>query len=102
MFLVLIRYVRPSEEVDRVRGEHRAFLQECYRAGALICSGPRTDRTGGVLLARSGRREDVEAMVVRDPYALAGVAAHDIVEFDCLSSAAGFEPFLAPADSTRP
>jgi uncharacterized protein YciI len=97
MVLVLIRYTRPIEEVDRIRPEHRAFLQEGYRAGALVCSGPRADRTGGVVLTRLTSRTEAETMFARDPYALAGVAVHETVEFDCLSSAPGFEPFLAPA-----
>ena len=99
MFLVLIRYTRPIDEVDAVRPAHRAFLQEQYRAGLLVCSGPRPDRTGGVLLARSGGRATVEAMCAADPYALAGVAVHEVIEFDCLSHADGFEPFLNPFTS---
>ena len=99
MFLVLIRYTRPIDEVDAVRPAHRAFLQEQYRAGLLVCSGPRTDRTGGVLLARSGDRAAVESMCAADPYAIAGVAVHEVVEFDCLSHADGFAEFLV---SQRP
>jgi uncharacterized protein YciI len=97
MYLVLIRYTRPIDEVDAVRPSHRAFLQAQYRAGLLVCSGPRVDRTGGVLLARSGDRRAVEAMCAADPYALAGVALHDVIEFDCLSHADGFAPFLTAA-----
>jgi len=99
VFLVLIRYVRPIDEVDAVRPAHRVFLQEQYRAGLLVCSGPRTDRTGGVLLAPSGDRAAVDAMCVADPYARAGVAVHEVIEFDCLSHADGFAPFLDPFTS---
>ena len=74
MHLVLIRYTRPIDEVDAVRPAHREFLQTQYREGLLVCSGPRVDHAGGVLLARSGDRAAVEAMCAADPYALGGVS----------------------------
>lgn len=96
MFLVLIRYLKPAGEIERVRPAHRAFLEEHYRAGTLVCSGPRRDGTGGVVLARGEARAEVEALFRRDPYAIQGLAEHDVVEFDVKSHAAAFAPFLEP------
>ncbi len=95
MLLVLIHYLKPIAEVQRARQAHRAFLHEQYRAGLLVCSGPRVDETGGVVLARGGSKAEVEALFSRDPYALSGVARHEVIEFELKSHAPGFEAFLA-------
>ncbi|MEW6338143.1 MAG: YciI family protein [Acidobacteriota bacterium] len=96
MFLVLIRYLTATGEIERARPAHRAFLDEHYRAGTLVCSGPRTDGTGGIVLARGTDRSRVEELFRRDPYAIQGLAVHDIVEFDVKSHAPAFAPFLEP------
>ncbi len=100
MFLVLIRYLKPAGEIERARPAHRAFLEEHYRAGTLVCSGPRSDGTGGVVLARGSGRAEVEKLFLSDPYAIQGLAEHDVVEFDVKSHAPAFAPFLEPLRPT--
>jgi uncharacterized protein YciI len=94
MFLVLIQYTRPLEEVERVRASHRSFLDEYYASGHLIVSGPREPKTGGVVLARAGSLEEVKAIFAKDPFQVAGVADYEYVEFEAAKHAPGFEPFL--------
>lgn len=97
LFLVLIRHTRPADEIDRMRPAHREFLRRHYEAGRLIVSGPRCDRTGGVVLARAGSAEEVAAWFEADPYSLARAAEYEVVEFAVGSHAEGFERFL-PTD----
>ncbi|MCL4461031.1 MAG: YciI family protein [Nitrospirae bacterium] len=82
LFTVLIRYLRPLPEVDRVAPEHRSYLGEIFRQGHLVASGPMVPRTGGILWIRAPHREAVERIVADDPYARAKVAAFEILEFD--------------------
>jgi uncharacterized protein YciI len=97
LFLVLIRYLRPPEELDRLRPAHREFLRRHYDAGRLVVSGPRVDRTGGVVLARGASAGEVGSWFADDPYALAGAAGYEVVEFTVGSHADGFERFLPTA-----
>ena len=97
LFLVLIRYTRPPGELDRLRPAHREFLRRHYDAGRLIVSGPRVDRTGGVVLACGGSAGEVAAWFADDPYASASAAVHEVVEFTVGSHADGFERFLPPS-----
>ncbi len=46
MFVVMIRYVRPLDEIDGLMREHVRFLEECYRAGVFLASGRQVPRTG--------------------------------------------------------
>lgn len=81
MFVVLVNYVKPLAEVDAVLADHVRFLDGLYAAGVLVASGRRVPRTGGVLLARAEGREQLAEVLARDPFALAGVAEYEIVEF---------------------
>lgn len=97
LFLVLIRYLRPAEEIDRLRPAHREFLRRHYGAGRLLVSGPRVDRTGGVVLARGNSAAEVGSWFEDDPYAAEGAASYEVVEFTVGSHADGFERFLSTA-----
>lgn len=40
MFLIIVDYRKPIEEVERFLAEHRAFLDRHFSRGELLCSGP--------------------------------------------------------------
>ncbi|MGL3711136.1 YciI family protein [Leptospirillum ferriphilum] len=82
LFTVLIRYLRPLPEVDRVAPAHRAYLEEIFKKGYLVASGPMVPRTGGILWIRAPRRDEVEQIVREDPYAREKIASFEILEFD--------------------
>jgi uncharacterized protein YciI len=81
MFLVLLDYLAPAKEMDRHVDAHRAHLAEQYAAGRLLMSGPQVPRTGGVIVACVPTRDEVEAMMQRDPFVTEGVVSYRIVEF---------------------
>lgn len=81
MYIVLVNYVKEEGVIDGLLEAHRAFLEEHYRAGIFQLSGPRAPRTGGVILARAGGREELAALLARDPFAQAGAAEYEILEF---------------------
>lgn len=81
MFLLLSRYLKPVEEIDRVLPEHRAFLDRHYEAGDFLVSGPLEPRTGGVIVTFSMTREHVESILAHDPFVREGVSEYEIVEF---------------------
>ncbi len=80
MFLLISRYLKPLEEVERWAPEHRAFLDRHYAAGRLLVSGPFVPRTGGVIVTMPMERKDVEALLAEDPFVREGVSEYDIVE----------------------
>lgn len=84
-FIVEIIYLTPLEQVSLVTPDHRVYLQTGYTRGLLLLSGPQVPRTGGILVARAESIEDMQAFCDQDPYALAGVAKHRIIEFNPMS-----------------
>jgi uncharacterized protein YciI len=91
MFIVSLNYIAPLEEVDKHLDAHVAFLREQYGKMNLVASGRKLPRTGGIMLSRIQDREELEAMLAKDPFQIAGVAAYDIVEFVPSMTAEGFE-----------
>jgi len=81
MFIVLLEYVRPLEELDRHVAAHRAHLAELFAARKLVMSGPQVPRNGGVIIARLETRGEVETMMQADPFIREGVATYRIIEF---------------------
>jgi uncharacterized protein YciI len=81
MFILLNRYVRPLDEVDRVLPEHLRFQDEMYARGVFIVSGRLVPRTGGVTLANAASREQLETMLRDDPFVRDGISECEIVEF---------------------
>ena len=91
MFVIVLTYVKPLEEVGRLLDDHNAYLDRNYRAGRFIASGRREPRTGGVILAQAASAAEIHATVTEDPFVRAGVAEHEVIEFVPSKHAAGFE-----------
>ena len=81
MFIVHLNYKAPLTEVDKYLQAHREFLDYHYKQGLLLASGPMKPRTGGVLIALSNNREDLESVLQQDPYFMADIAEYEIIEF---------------------
>jgi uncharacterized protein YciI len=81
MFIILINYTKPIEEVNAVVADHRAYLDTQYEAGKLICSGRQSTMTGGVLISHVKTKEEADEIIKNDPYNLKGVAEYEVIEF---------------------
>lgn len=81
MFILSLDYIVPLTEVDGVREAHMAWVAEQYAGGHFLASGAKVPRTGGVILARSMDRAQLDAIVASDPFTVEGVAAYTVTEF---------------------
>jgi uncharacterized protein YciI len=91
MFVLLLTYVRPLEEVDALMREHMAWLSEHYDAGRFVVSGRRVPRTGGVIVARGDERDEIERIAATDPFVSGGVATCEVIEFRASQTANGLD-----------
>ena len=90
MFVLVLTYTKPLEEVDALMRDHMAWLNAGYRDGHFLVSGRQIPRTGGVILARGDDREAVEALAAADPFVREGVAKVDVIQFRASQSADDF------------
>lgn len=91
MFIVILNYLQPLDEVDKHLAAHRAYLQEQYANGTFLMSGPKEPRTGGVILARADSREQLDAKLALDPFKVHGIAAYEVVQFTVRATCPGLE-----------
>ena len=101
MFIVSLSYIAPLEEIDALLEQHVLWLKQCYVDGLFLASGRKEPRTGGIILAR-GDRHTLQQRLALDPFALAGVARHDITEFHPSMTAVGMEGLADPAVEPAP
>ena len=93
MFLIIVDYKKPLEEVERYLAEHRAFLDRYFAQGELLCTGPQNPRTGGVIVLKAADRAEAEAFTQKDPFFRHVIADYTIVEFEPTKYLPGFEKF---------
>ena len=96
MFVLLARYTRPIEEVDRFLDDHRAWIIKNADAGRILLTARQVPLTGGLILARGKDEDEMRDMISEDPFHTSGVAEYSILEFDPVRAAPGLEGLLEP------
>jgi uncharacterized protein YciI len=91
MYIISLTYKCPLEEVDKYLDAHVAYLKQEYANGNFVASGRKIPRTGGVILSNVKKRNELEAILGKDPFYKAGIAEYDIIEFTPSMVAEGFE-----------
>ena len=97
MILILLRYVKPIEEVEAHTPAHRSFLDGLQQQGKIIFSGPRDPRTGGVILTTLDSEVEATKMICDDPFFENGIAEYEVIRFSPVRSDPRFAPFLPQA-----
>ena len=83
------RGVEPAQVVEQTRPAHLAWLSDEAAAGRLLLAGRQETGVGGLLITADMNTEDVQDIIARDPYTLAGVATYQRVSFNGAIRAAG-------------
>jgi uncharacterized protein YciI len=81
MFVIELIYKADLKEIDARMREHMTFLRKHYAAGTFLVSGRKIPRDGGIILAVSKSREEIEAIVQQDPFCKHGLADFRVIEF---------------------
>jgi uncharacterized protein YciI len=81
MYIVHLSYIVPLEVVDRVLPAHVEWLHKHEATGRFVVYGRLVPRTGGVIVARTTSRAELDAILAADPFALNEVCTYSIEEF---------------------
>lgn len=94
MFILLVHYKKPLEEVEQYLAAHRAYLEKYYATGKFICSGRRNPRTGGCILCHGVTEAEVKEMIREDPFYSKEIANYEIIEVIPTQCAKGAEKYF--------
>lgn len=84
LFVCLVHYTKPLEEVSKKVEQHRTYLKKGYECGVLLASGPRIPKDGGIIIGKFSSKDEALRFSESDPYVLHNVARYEIFEFEPL------------------
>lgn len=88
MYIVLLSYTRPMEEVEAVLQPHLAWIDHYFAKGIFICVGRKDPRTGGMIMVKDIDMAQLETILAEDPFQ--AVARYDITKVNITRSAEEF------------
>ena len=94
MYLLILKYIVPIYKIDEVLEEHGKFLDKYYSLKKFICSGRQNPRTGGVILCNACNIEEVNSIIIEDPFTVNGLVEYEIIEFTLTKCIEGFEALV--------
>ena len=81
MFVIELSYKADLAEIDAHMAVHVRFLKKYYASGNFLVSGRKIPRDGGIILAVGTNRQEIEAIILEDPFHSHGLADFRIIEF---------------------
>jgi len=81
MFIVNLTYKVELQKIDEHLEAHVKFLDEQYKKGYFLASGPKVPRNGGVILANVDDKEELENIIGNDPFKKHDLALYEVIEF---------------------
>ncbi|MFE2756729.1 YciI family protein [Actinosynnema sp. NPDC059335] len=87
MYVVLLEYIAPLDEVDYALPDHVEWLKKQYEAGNFLVSGRQVPRSGAVIIARPMSRGKLDALLATDPFVIRKLVKCQVVEFQATRTA---------------
>ena len=72
IFAVNYFYSAPEEQLAAVRADHREWLSQQLKVGALLASGPMVEIAGALLIFQADSPEALAELLDHDPFDIAG------------------------------
>lgn len=94
IYVVVLTYIKPLEDVDALIPEHVEWLKKGYSEGVFLASGRRIPRNGGVILAQCDSVEMLEERLSQDPFQKMNIAKAEIIPFEATMKAQMLESIL--------
>ena len=96
MIVIELIYKKPIEFIDQHVVAHRAYLDEAYKKGLLLFSGPKKPRNGGFIIAQADKKT-MESWIQHDPFYIEEIADYKVTEFSAIKGAPQFSDLLEKA-----
>ena len=81
MLVIHSTYVRELSRVEPHRQAHGEWVSKYIHQGIFLFAGPKKDKRGGIILAKSIEEETLAKILSEDSYLQAGLVENQIIEF---------------------
>ena len=81
MYVVLIHYKCELAEIESNLAAHIDYLDHYYARGKFLASGRKNPRIGGVILASTETRQELDNILADDPFQYNDLADYQVIEF---------------------
>jgi len=98
MFVLISRFQRPLDEVNRSLAPHSAWVQRHYESGRFLVSGRREPPLGGIIVARASSEQELRELLTTDPLQQMGLAEYEVFAFEATDfpkRSSAFETFAS-------
>jgi uncharacterized protein YciI len=98
MFVLISRFQRPLDEINRSLAPHSEWVQRHYESGRFLVSGRREPPIGGIIVARASSEQELRELLTTDPLQQLGLAEYEVIAFgatDFPKRSSGFEAFAS-------
>ncbi|TLD96191.1 GTP cyclohydrolase [Helicobacter jaachi] len=95
LFVCLVHYTKPYEEVQTKLQEHREYLKKGYEKGILLASGPRIPKDGGIIIGAFEDKDAAFDFSCGDPFVQHNLAKYEILTFEPVLHAEMLNDFLS-------
>jgi uncharacterized protein YciI len=98
MFVLISRFQRPLDEINRFLAPHSAWVQQHYESGRFLISGRREPPIGGIIVARASSEQELREVLTTDPLQQMGLAEYEVITFgatDFPKRSSAFETFAS-------
>lgn len=99
MFVILLTYTCSTDKIDEHLTNHRFYLDRYYSLNKFICSGAQQPRNGGVILCNGITKDEVESIILEDPFNIHDLATYQVIEFTPSKFAPAFESFILKGEN---
>lgn len=91
MYLLNVSYNQAPRNVEPHVSRHAVWVRQHFSDGTFLLAGPKKSSLGGVILAKSMLRSELQRLLAEDPYVKAEVVDYQIVDFDCKLARSGLD-----------
>jgi Uncharacterized protein conserved in bacteria len=81
MFMILLKYVKPLEEIDKLLTAHADFQAKYFQEASFLVAGRMQPRVGGVLIAKAESAQELWNIIRQDPFYANDAAEYEVIEF---------------------
>ena len=82
VYIVILTFIKPLEEIDAEIPAHVEWLKKGYAEGIFLASGRRIPRNGGVILPKCESLASHEERLCEDPFQRLKLATAEIIPFE--------------------